>query len=127
MIIDNKEIRDFVNRHIYTCHSLEIEEELKHGVIDYEDIENGFIDADKEYQDYGYNSPEDMRDDGADLKEIYEWWEVDKFLYNKLKLHNEPVIQVYNNYYWGRCGSGQAILLDNVIQDIFKEVYNEFK
>ncbi len=50
--------------------------------------------------------------------EIYEWWIVTSYLYEKLKEKGQPVLEWGNNYYWGRCTTGQAILLDGVISDI---------
>lgn len=55
-------------------------------------------------------------------KEIYEWWIVTKFLYNKLKSHGQPVLEWGNNCYWGRCTTGQSIMLDHVISLICEEM-----
>jgi hypothetical protein len=53
--------------------------------------------------------------------EIYEWWIVDSFLQRKLNEREEPLL--INNYgtWWGRQTTGQAISMDEVIQDIYKE------
>lgn len=55
-------------------------------------------------------------------QEIFEWWIVSKFLYEKLKCKGEPVLEWGNNYYWGRTCTGQAILLDEVISEIAEEM-----
>jgi len=69
---------------------------------------------------------EDARDEIENLEEepqeIFEWWIVSKWLYDKLKQEGEPVIDDGLNQYWGRTGTGQAILLDSVISDIAIEM-----
>ena len=50
--------------------------------------------------------------------EILEYWIVTPWLGEKLKAHGEPVYQRSNGWIWGRCCSGQAIFLDNVISEI---------
>lgn len=55
-------------------------------------------------------------------QEIMEWWIVTEFLYDKLKACGHPVLEWGNNYYWGRCCSGQAIQLDCVITEICTEM-----
>jgi hypothetical protein len=55
-------------------------------------------------------------------QEIYEWWIVSDYLFEKLREHGEPVIEWQNLYIWGRTTSGQAILLDKVISDICEEM-----
>ena len=55
-------------------------------------------------------------------QEVYEWWIVSDFLYNKLKDHNEVVLTDGYLTFWGRSCSGQAILLDNVISEICNEM-----
>jgi len=52
----------------------------------------------------------------SDPQEIYEWWFVSDFLCRKLEELGHPVIEDYN--IWGRCTSGQAILLDYAISKI---------
>lgn len=51
-------------------------------------------------------------------QEIYTWYRVSGFLYNKLLEYGEPVLDGPNGYYWGRGTFGQAILLDWVISQI---------
>jgi hypothetical protein len=54
----------------------------------------------------------------TEAQEIFEWWIVTEWLYRQLKGKGEPVLEWGNNYYWGRCTTGQAILLDGVISSI---------
>jgi len=54
----------------------------------------------------------------SEPQDILEWWSVSSYMYDKLKEMGYPV---WNNgmiYVWGRCTSGQAILLDAVISYI---------
>ena len=51
-------------------------------------------------------------------QEIYEYWIVSEYLYNKLKEYGQPVVTDGNLEIWGRTCSGQAILLDYVITKI---------
>lgn len=55
-------------------------------------------------------------------QEIYEWWIVTSFLYEKLKAQGEPVLEWGNNCYWGRCTTGQSIMLDYVIGRICEDI-----
>ena len=50
--------------------------------------------------------------------EIFEWWLVSPYLARELKAQNEVVIDALDCYWWGRTTSGQAIYMDNVIQEI---------
>lgn len=49
-------------------------------------------------------------------QEVYEWWSVDSWLCEELEKRGEVVIPHMN--LWGRCTTGQAILLDDVISRI---------
>lgn len=55
-------------------------------------------------------------------KEIYEWWIVSEYLYHQLSKRHEAVLEWGNNYYWGRTTTGQAIMLDSVIDSICEEM-----
>jgi len=120
--INQKIAGDFVHREVYTCFTYEMGEILKKEIVNYDDIENLYLDCEKNYKDYGYKSAEAMQDDGADIQEIYEWWIVSEYLYRKFKEKGEPVLEWGNNYYWGRTTTGQAILLDSVITSICREM-----
>lgn len=55
-------------------------------------------------------------------QEVYEWWLVTSFLGEKLKEHGEVILNNGSDYIWGRCTTGQAIMLDNVISDICADI-----
>lgn len=64
----------------------------------------------------------DIYDEQSTPHEVFEWWIVTKFLYKKLQDKGQPVLEWGNNCYWGRCTTGQAILLDHVISEICEEM-----
>ena len=140
--VENQRIKgQFVAREIYTCFSYEMDSILKlsyrisnNELPTYDDILNiyenccphcGNTDLTEKlgyfYCDYckkAYN----QYDLGSQPQEIFEWWIISEFLYRKLKNRGYPVLAWGNNHYWGRCTTGQAILLDWVISDICKEM-----
>lgn len=50
--------------------------------------------------------------------EVFEYWAVSDWLGHKLKERGEIAVEMYGATVWGRCTTGQAILLDGVIRDI---------
>lgn len=55
--------------------------------------------------------------------EAYEFWAVSSWLAGKLKDKGEMVEEILDFNVWGRCSTGQAILLDHVICEIYDETY----
>lgn len=64
----------------------------------------------------------DIDEERSTPHEIFEWWIISEYLYRKLKEKGYPVLEWGNNYYWGRCTTGQAILLDWIISSICEEM-----
>lgn len=64
------------------------------------------------------------KEDYEQIQEPLEWWKVSSWLGEKLYDHGEPVIQYGGGFpwIWGRCCSGQAILLDYVISQICSDM-----
>src|SRR5579864_5766786 len=93
------ELRQFVDREVYCCQSMLVDELLRRDFFSFDEIEN--------------------LDQGSEMQEIYEWWIVSDWLAEKLKKQGEPILD--NNYgtWWGRTTTGQAIFLDEVIEDIY--------
>lgn len=148
----NQEIKGkFVAREVKACFSYEMDAILKaeqrigDGLPTYEDIENlyeykcpecgeGYADLDSIENPHGEDSDEDKKyfcrwckeyfdhEPESEPQEIFEWWIVTEFLYDKLKAKGHPVLEWGNNYYWGRCTTGQAIMLDGVISEICSEM-----
>jgi hypothetical protein len=54
----------------------------------------------------------------TEASEIFEWWAVSEYLYNKLKDMDYCVVDAGSCYVWGRTTTGQAILLDYAISKI---------
>ena len=134
--VENQRIKsDFVRREVMTCFSYEMDYILKASaelskseLPSYEDIENMY-----EYKcpecGEGYQSEEDAAkccpgsaEPDNEPQEIFEWWIVTEYLYKKLKEKGCPVLEWGNNYYWGRCTTGQAIMLDSVISGICSDM-----
>lgn len=63
---------------------------------------------------------DDLRDM---VGEIYEHWIVSDYLAGRLEERGERIGKLDNLTVWGRGCTGQAILLDGVIQDIVKEYH----
>lgn len=111
---------------------------LKIGKIDYDDIENYYIfvcpecgeqetDPEKQFEkiedQYHCSYCKATFDDwDSQPQEVLEWWFVNEYLYDKLRTKDEAVIDSDYGHLWGRCGSGQAILLDNVIGEIAEDM-----
>lgn len=73
---------------------------------------NEFIAKEDELQE----KIDELEQEQDEPQEVYEWWEVSSYLLEKLRAKGEVVIPHMN--IWGRCRSGQAILLDYVISEI---------
>ena len=63
---------------------------------------------------------EEFNDLESDPQDVYEWWIVSGWLCENLKEQGEVVISDQN--IWGRCTTGQAILLDGVISRICEDL-----
>lgn len=90
------------------------------GLINYEDIENAYYSYNEAKEKGIINEDISEEEYEVEAKEIYEYWIVTEWFFNKLKQQNEPVIEWENLYIWGRTTTGQAILLDGVIDEIRK-------
>lgn len=62
----------------------------------------------------------DVANIDSEPSEIFEWWQVSDWLASKLEEQGECVISSFG--LWGRCTTGQAILLDGVISRICSEM-----
>lgn len=92
-------IREFVRREVF-CDEIFFDFMLKHGEIDYGEIENF-----------------------DDSTEVFTWYRVSEFLYRDLKEKGEPVYQYGFHYFWGRTTFGQSIYMDGVIQEIYEDIF----
>jgi hypothetical protein len=129
------QLERFVNRQVVMCASQLVEDLLEasrcgnkiFGGIELDAIENYYIADEATAQDYGYDSLAAMQEAGADQQEIFEWWLVSNWLYERLRAAGEPVIDSDYGYLWGRTCTGQAIALDSVIERIYDELQREVK
>ncbi len=148
---ENQEIKGrFVRRQVLTCFSYEMQAVLNAGaeqspdtqypLPQYESIENMMEDIcpkcgsdDIAKAEKGTPNDDCFECGGCGVilpnvelesqpQEVFEWWIVTEYLYNKLKERGQVVLEWGNNCYWGRCTSGQAILLDGIITDICKDM-----
>lgn len=143
---NNQHIKgQFVQREVYTCFSYEMDSILKmscegsnNDLPTYEDIENSYmyvcpecgeelpeeneLKEGKEKEHVCSHCEKEFNEADTECQEIFEWWIISKHLYKKLKEKGYCVLEWGNNYYWGRCTTGQAILLDYVISLICEEM-----
>ena len=124
----------FVEREVLTCASYLMQELFNQGVAHYEDIENGgnykcpncgdMMDLEdfKVNKKGEYKCPtcKALSDEEPEYEyhEIYEWWIVTDWLFDLLKEEGQPVMEFFNLSLWGRCTTGQSILLDGVMTRI---------
>lgn len=128
-------IRKFVEEEVFACQSSLVEEALRKGFFSLDDVENLYpqfevvSDAPDICERCG--SISDLSEaglckycykNGEEPHEIYEWWVVSQFLVIKLRQHGEPILNNEYGTWWGRCTTGQAILLDGVIEAIYDEI-----
>lgn len=140
--IKNQEIKSkFIEREVIKCFSQAMQVLLEKEIISYDDIENlynyacpecGYSHADlNKFTNY-YKSKEALKcpycnkiletEPESEPVDIFEWWIVTEYLYNKLKEKGECVLEWEDCYIWGRTTTGQAIHLDGVISEICKEM-----
>lgn len=82
--------------------------------FNWDDVENLYFNADCAECREGHTCEE------PEPQEIFEWWAVSPWLFEKLREEGEPVIDTFPHL-WGRTTSGQAIALDGVITRIQKK------
>lgn len=50
--------------------------------------------------------------------EVYEWWRIDPWLCERLREIGQVVIDNDYGEWWGRCTTGQALIMDGVLQRV---------
>ena len=89
----------------------------------YDDIENYYIDNSEDIEKLQEQIDElEELEDLTEPQEIYEWWSVTRWFSDKLKAKGQCIVSDGYNSYWGRCTTGQAILLDSVISEIAEDM-----
>lgn len=100
-------LSEFVSREVIYNQSYLVEELLKKEVLEYDDIIN----------------LEETNEEGDNVaKEIFEWWLVSDWLLEKLEAQGELILESDYGSWWGRCCTGQAIMLDSIIEHIYDEM-----
>lgn len=91
------------------------EEELTEEIERLEGLQNDYEIEDSEWHEI-QGEIDDLEHLEEEPQEIFEWWLVSGHLAEKLRDKGEPVIMDEN--IWGRTSTGQAILLDSIINEI---------
>ncbi len=64
----------------------------------------------------------DTLEDSRETQEIFEWWRVSEFLADQLSSLGQPILRNCYGTWWGRCATGQAIILDGTIQQVIQSI-----
>ena len=60
-------------------------------------------------------------------KEIFQWFIVSEWLFNKLNEQNEPVVEIKGLHFWGRCGYGYSLEYETSLKNIVKQLEQPLK
>lgn len=128
---------DFVAREIFVNQTTLVEEMLRTKVLSVDEIYNLYREFDglllQPSTCVSCASDEPCLDSDTGLcescynkqnspQQIYEWWLVSPWLGKKLILEGVPVIESTYSIWWGRTTTGQAVVNDEVIVDIYSEL-----
>lgn len=132
-------LESFIQREITLNQSALVEEALKTKLFSCEDIQNIYRPFDglllhpnrcrtcnRDYTclDSETGLCEDCYEERKELQEICEWWLVSPWLSKKLLIAGAPILDNDYGVWWGRCTTGQAIMMDDVIQMIYDDLMN---
>lgn len=104
----------------YVDNSEEIEK-LQEQVDKLEELDELTEEQEKQLEDLN-DKIEELENEQEEPNEVYEWWSVTDWFADKLKEKGKVVVSDGWNSYWGRCTTGQAILLDGVISEIAEDM-----
>lgn len=107
--LNKKSIEQFTSINITSNQTNLVNDCLKNGVLDYEDIQNLYA-GECDESEY-------------DEKEIYSWYLVSYYFAQSLSKKGAPILksEAHGCTWWGRTTCGQPIYADSVIEDIFSE------
>lgn len=124
--MDNKKqisLGEFVSREVIMSQSILVDELLKREVLSFDDIINHLKPNGEMLSEYGtVEAVREARENGEGYNEIFEWWAVSGWLLDKLEAKGEPVLKTDLGDWWGRCTTGQSIILDGIIEEIFDDM-----
>lgn len=121
---------------IFCCDSCLVDDLLKEGRegFNYDDIENLYTNPDAmdldEIKDFLNDRNIEFADDAeeyelkglvranAEPAEIYEWYRVDGWLAKQLAKVGECVLDNDYGTWWGRCATGQQLIMDGTLQKV---------
>ena len=83
--------------------------------VDYEDINFDALDPDATEDELRERVREHSQENP---REVYEWWRVSSWLCARLRDIGECVIDNDYGCWWGRCTTGQAYIMDGVLQRV---------
>ena len=118
-----REVTEFVAREVYVNQTSLVDELLstENVEVSWDEVVNlEYTEA--ELLENGYSQDQIDTGDAQSAKEIMEWWVVSDRLADKLEERGEPILKSDFGTWWGRCCSGQAIMLDAVIEDIYSSL-----
>ena len=96
-------------------------EKYQEKIADLEDEEDSDEKRIQLYRD-AVNSIEDAE---PTYPEIFEYWFVTDWFAEKLKEKRETIIDEFALKIWGRTCTGQAIYLDSIIEEIYRELHKD--
>ena len=97
----NHDYKEWVERLVFRPQTSLIDELLKQGFLSWNHVKNSY---DEEYREY---------------REVFEWWIVDSWLLDKLESLGSPVLRTDYGSWWGRVTTGQSVIHDEVLQEIY--------
>ena len=117
-----------INNSVFLASCL-VEELVRRDVLSHEDIENLYKDKSDEIEELEEKieeleeEKEELESEAEEVQDVLEWWVItDSWVFNRLRDAGEPVIDSdkLGLMLWGRCCSGQSIVLDPTFWDIYQ-------
>jgi hypothetical protein len=121
--------RKFIDNHIIFNQSYLVSELISKEIISLEDHINYYKSDETIKSEYDVETEEEIqeiRDNGEDVQEIFEYWLCSDWFISKMKQQDDPVLETDLGTWWGRTCTGQAIYLDYNIQKLaYDYAYDE--
>ena len=103
--------------------------------IPYDDIQNIYMTSEQVKEDFAEElegmTEQEIENEIEEIKsehpeEIYEWYLItDSWLFDWLKENNEVVVITDYGDFWGRCTTGQSIVLDYIFAQFYNYIINK--
>lgn len=116
------ELSKFVNRGIQRDQSSLVEKLLADGLVHWYEVENLYPSWPELEEQLADVCAEGETHVSLQPQEIFEWWLVADWFADMLQEKGEPVLRSSYGTWWGRTCTGQAIALDPIIADIYRDV-----